>query len=208
MLFRSPIPTLTLAPSGQVVFLPDGGDGPALPDRLAARIGDAFHEGAAAGLLHLAAEELTTPLPSEFAFWRDFSRRCLTRLCRIAAGEAEEPGSAAPSPSPEEFLNIVETSPPLHGLEYLSPAVLENLWTALEDHTRSAASGAGGSVQDYLKNRNLLWNMVGRVVFHLAENRKNEERPFGFLVTFTTRLSGLAKPQFLPLGKEIGRAHV
>ncbi len=25
-----PIPTLTLTPSGQVVFLPDGGDGPAL----------------------------------------------------------------------------------------------------------------------------------------------------------------------------------
>lgn len=43
--------------------------------------------------------------------------------------------------------------------------------------------------------------MVGRVVFHLAENRKNEERPFGFLVTYTTHLSGLAKPQFLPLRK-------
>ena len=43
--------------------------------------------------------------------------------------------------------------------------------------------------------------MVGRVAFHLAENRKNEARPFGFLVTYTTRLSGLAKPQFLPLGK-------
>ncbi len=28
-----PIPTLTLTPSGQVVFLPDGGDGPALPEQ-------------------------------------------------------------------------------------------------------------------------------------------------------------------------------
>ncbi len=195
------IPTLTLTPSGQVVFLPDGGDGPALSDTAAARIGDAFHEGAAAGLLHLATAELTTPLPPDFAFWRDFSRRCLTRLCRIAAVESEGPDIAAPPPSPEEFLKIVETSPPLRGLEYLSSAVLENLWTALEDRTRSEAGRAGGNVQDYLKNRNPLWNMVGRVVFHLAENRKNEERPFGFLVTYTTRLSGLAKPQFLPLGK-------
>ncbi|MDP1989436.1 MAG: DEAD/DEAH box helicase [Syntrophales bacterium] len=196
-----PIPLLTLSPSGQVVFLPDGGDGPALPDAVAVRIGDAFHEGAAAGLLYLAATELTTPLPPDFAFWRDFARRCLTRLCRIAAVESEWPDIAALSPSPEEFLKIVETSPPLRGLEYLSPAVLENLWTALEDRTRSEAARAGGNVQDYLKNRNPLWNMVGRVVFHLAENRKNEARPFGFLVTFTTRLSGLAKPQFLPLGK-------
>ena len=107
-----PIPPLTLSPSGQVVFLPDGGDGPALPDAVAARIGDAFHEGAAAGLLHLAAAELTTPLPPDFAFWRDFSRRCLTQLCRIAAVESEGPDIAAPPPSPEEFLKIVETSPP------------------------------------------------------------------------------------------------
>lgn len=129
------IPILTLSPSGQVVFLPDGGDG------------------------------------------------------------------AAPPPSPEKLLKIVETSPPLMGLEYLGSAVLENLWTALVNRTRDEAGRAGESVQDYLKNRNSLWNMVGRVVFHLAENRKNEARPFGFLVTYTTRLSGLAKPQFLPLGR-------
>ena len=198
-----PVVTLAIAPSGQVVFLPDGGDGPTLPDEVAARIGEAFHEGAAAGLLHLAAAELATPLPPAFAFWRDFSRRCLTRLCQIAGAESEGelPDTAAPPPSPEELLRIVETSPPLRGLEYLSPAVLENLWTALEGGARDEAKRAGGNVQDYLKKRNPLWNMVGRVAFHLAENRKNEARPFGFLVTYTTRLSGLAKPQFLPLGK-------
>ena len=65
-----PNSTLALSPSGQVVFLSDGGDGPALPDTAAARIGDAFHEGAAAGLLHLATAELTTLLPPDFAFWR------------------------------------------------------------------------------------------------------------------------------------------
>ena len=196
-----PIPTLALAPSGRVVYLPDGGEGPALPEEVAARIGEAFHEGTAAGLLHLAAAELTTPLPPAFAFWRDFSRRCLTRLCQIAGAESEALDTAAPPPSREEFLRIVEASPPLRGLEYLSPAVLENLWTALEGRTRVEAGRAGGNIQNYLKNRNPLWNMVGRVAFHLVENRKNEARPFGFLVTYTTRLSGLAKPQFLPLDK-------
>jgi non-specific serine/threonine protein kinase len=196
-----PVATLALSPSGQVVFLPEVGDGPALPEEVAARIAEAFHEGAAAGLLHLAAAELATPLPPAFAFWRDFSRRCLTQLCRIAGVESEAPDTAAPPPSREELLRIVETSPPLRGLEYLSPEILKNLWTALEGRTREEANRAGGNVQDYLKKRNPLWNMVGRVAFHLAENRKNEARPFGFLVTYTTRLSGLAKPQFLPLDK-------
>ncbi|MFZ4440739.1 MAG: DEAD/DEAH box helicase [Syntrophales bacterium] len=197
------VATLAIAPSGQILFLPDGGDGPALPDPVVARISEAFHEGTAAGLLHLATAELTTPLPPAFVFWRDFSRRCLTRLCQIAGAETETETSetAAPSLSPEELLQIIENSPPLRGMEYLSPAILENLWTALEGDTREKAGLSGGNVQDYLKKCNPLWNMVGRVAFHLAENRKNEERPFGFLVTYTTRLSGLAKPQFLPLGK-------
>jgi len=172
-----PVATLALSPSGQVVFLPEVGDGPALPEEVAARIAEAFHEGAAAGLLHLAAAELATPLPPAFAFWRDFSRRCLTQLCRIAGVESEAPDTAAPPPSREELLRIVETSPPLRGLEYLSPEILKNLWTALEGRTREEANRAGGNVQDYLKKRNPLWNMVGRVAFHLAENRKNEARP-------------------------------
>jgi hypothetical protein len=38
-----PIVTLAIAPSGQIVFLPDGGDGPALPAEVAARIAEASH---------------------------------------------------------------------------------------------------------------------------------------------------------------------
>ena len=53
----------------------------------------------------------------------------------------------------------------------------------------------------YLKKLNPLWNMVGRVTFHLAENRKDNTRPFAFLATYTARLSGWARPQYLPLGK-------
>ncbi len=199
------IPTLSLLPSGHLVFLPDGGDGQ-LPDIIAGRIETAFHRGTAAGLFHLATAELTTTLPSTFSFWRDFSRRCLTQLCKVAAAEAQaEPsGGASTLPSEEELLQIVESSPPLSGLEYLNPSALAELWTALESFAGGEAARAGATIQDYLKTNNPLWNMVGRIVFHLAENRKNEARPFGFLVTYATRLSAQAKPQFLPLGRAFG----
>ena len=39
--------------------------------------------------------------------------------------------------------------------------------------------------------------------FNLAENRKDEEFPFAFLATYTTRLSAAAKAQHLPLGKAL-----
>ena len=39
--------------------------------------------------------------------------------------------------------------------------------------------------------------------FNLAENRRDEEAPFAFLATYTTRLSAAAKAQHLPLGKAL-----
>jgi non-specific serine/threonine protein kinase len=58
-------------------------------------------------------------------------------------------------------------------------------------------------VQEFLKRRHPAWNLVGRVHFNLAENRKDEEAPFAFLATYTTRLSAAAKAQHLPLGKAL-----
>ena len=61
------------------------------------------------------------------------------------------------------------------------------------------------SIQDFLKRRNPAWNLVGRVHFNLAENRKDEGAPFAFLATYTTRLSAHAKAQHLPLGAGAAR---
>ncbi len=58
-------------------------------------------------------------------------------------------------------------------------------------------------VQDFLKRRNPAWNLVGRVHFNLAENRKDPDAPFAFLATYTTRLSAQAKAQHLPLGQAL-----
>jgi non-specific serine/threonine protein kinase len=59
------------------------------------------------------------------------------------------------------------------------------------------------TVQEFLKRRHPAWNLVGRVHFNLAENRKDEGAPFAFLATYTTRLSAEARPQHLPLGKAL-----
>jgi non-specific serine/threonine protein kinase len=58
-------------------------------------------------------------------------------------------------------------------------------------------------VQEFLKRRNPAWNLVGRVHFNVAENRKDPDAPFAFLATYTTRLSAQAKAQHLPLGQAL-----
>ena len=55
----------------------------------------------------------------------------------------------------------------------------------------------------YLKACNPMWNAVGRVTFHLAENKRNPAYPFAFLATYTHRMSEQGKMQHLALGRAL-----
>ena len=59
------------------------------------------------------------------------------------------------------------------------------------------------SLQTYLKACHPAWNLVGRVYFNLAENRKDPEAPFAFLATYTSRLSAHGKAQHQPLSQAL-----
>ena len=89
------------------------------------------------------------------------------------------------------------------GAEYLTIEVLQWLWQELDTAFTQELIESGNSVQDFLKRRNPAWNLVGRVHFNLAENRKDDQAPFAFLATYTTRLSAQAKAQHLPLGQAL-----
>src|SRR5207248_5762768 len=93
--------------------------------------------------------------------------------------------------------------PPMVGAEYLTTDVLADLWRDMDTTFDAELAEARLSVQEFLKRRQPAWNLVGRVHFNLAENRKDEEAPFAFLATYTTRLSAAAKAQHLPLGKAL-----
>jgi non-specific serine/threonine protein kinase len=89
------------------------------------------------------------------------------------------------------------------GAEYVSWSVLEALWEALDAAFRLELRESKASVQDFLKRKSPAWNLVGRVHFNLAENRKDDAAPFAFLATYTTRLSAHAKAQHVPLGRAL-----
>jgi non-specific serine/threonine protein kinase len=90
------------------------------------------------------------------------------------------------------------------GAEYLTASVLRSLWQDLDSAFGLELSKSSCGVQEFLKRCNAAWNLVGRVHFNLAENRKDGATPFAFLATYTTRLSAHAKAQHLPLGQALG----
>ena len=75
--------------------------------------------------------------------------------------------------------------------------VLERLWQELDATLHAELQASGQPLGAYLKARHTAWNLVGRVHVHLAENRKDEQFPFAFLATYTTRLSAQGKAQQL-----------
>ena len=89
------------------------------------------------------------------------------------------------------------------GAEYLTPDVLRALWQDTATALTQSLAAAKTDLQSFLKGLNPAWNLVGRVHFNLAENRRDEEAPFAFMATYTTRLSAQAKAQHLPLGQAL-----
>jgi len=55
----------------------------------------------------------------------------------------------------------------------------------------------------FLKRRAPLWHQVGRVCFHLAENRRDEDYPFAFLATYAPSVSAGSRVQYQPLSQAL-----
>ena len=172
------------------------------PER-GARLEKAFIRGSGHGVLCLGADEVGTALPPVLSYWRELGARYVAALCALP-GVAE--GATKPRvsiPEKNELDQIATAVPPMIGAEYLTADVLADLWRSMDGAFDVELAEAKLSVQEFLKRRHPAWNLVGRVHFNLAENRKDEEAPFAFLATYTTRLSAAAKAQHLPLGKAL-----
>ena len=171
-----------------------------LEPRVAESLRAAAAQSSARVLLVLATRVLAVPLPPAGTYWREFGRRYLTRLCHTPDLAAAV--SLAP-PADEELVAFADTAPPMPGAEYLRAETLRGLWGELDALAFSEIRGTAGGAPAWLKAQNPLWHLVGRVTFHLAENKRDPERPFAFLATYTHRISEQAKPQYLPLGRAL-----
>jgi non-specific serine/threonine protein kinase len=182
-------PELCLSPGGRF-FLSD-----AAPPEL-----KAFERSAAEGFLALAARN--DPLPSSLAFGRAFARRYLTALCHAPRDEGEVL-PAVPFAAAADWTAWIESAPPFRGMEGLDLVCAERLWDDIHETVRRKVAAAEGGVDAFLQSVNPAWRTVGRVTFHLAENKKNPERPFAFMVTYASRLSEIGRVQHLPLKRAL-----
>jgi superfamily II DNA or RNA helicase len=202
-----------VSPSGEVHLDAHPPQANKAPARIASELAQDFRLGPGYAILQLAARYPGAVLPASVAFFRDAGALFLTRA-------AAAPGVAAlrglPPPA-GDLARLLHGAPPLTGGEYLNEQAMESLWNALRtslggdlERMETEASPAGnhpatpgGPLERWFKERNPAWHAVGRVCFHLAQNKEDQERPFAFLATYTTRLSREARPQHRPLGQAL-----
>ena len=192
---------LALTPSGHLfLWEAEGETKSAMPISLADSFRSAFKKDPCELLVNIAASPAEAPLPPALAFWRGLGERYLTALCHIP-----EPGEALfrPLPPPEDLATAIESAPAMRGAEYLRPETLSQWWKKLDEYVRAEIAAQEGGLAAWLRRRGSLWCRVGRVCFHLAENKRDPEYPFAFLATYAPKLLDGRRVQYVPLGRAL-----
>ncbi len=195
--------SLALGPTGRLRLEDDADAIDAdIPEALLRELRDSLAVSDAVGLVSLALPAWPAEMPATLAYWRN-----LARVFFRAVSHAEaEPGAAwgaLPPPSDDELVALVASAPPMVGLEFLTTERLRESWRELAGHVAEAAMSDPGGPLAWLRRVNPLAHLVGKVTFHLAENKRDPDRPFAFLATFAHKLSAGAKPQHRPLAEAL-----
>ena len=151
----------------------------------------------------LAGGKSAPDWPLSWMFWRDFGVRYLLILCQTQPNsERLEP---LPLPDASILVHLTLSIPPMPGAEYCTPDVLAAIWTDLDSWTLNSIAQHTEGLAGFLHQYAPLWRQVGRVCFHLAENKNDPEFPFAFMATYIPRLGKNARAQHLPLNQALSR---
>ena len=173
-----------------------------ISDRRLANVVKAFASSSAAGLFELAANRLDTTRSPSFVFWRDFAGRYLSNLCQVPDG-VNTIVPEIPPPESDELELLLSGIPPMPGAEYVSSDALKTIWQELDMWVHDEIRTSGKGLADFLTDRAPLWHQVGRVCFHLAENRRDPDYPFAFLATYAPGITSGGRVQYQPLSKAL-----
>ena len=183
---------IRLTPSGQLRWQAVSGE-PQPPEF--AKLQKSFEQDWPQGLFKLAADKCKTTNSLTLGYWQGLAEHYLTGLCHIP--ESADDIVVSP-PSDSVFSTLLLSAPPMSGGEYLALSVLRGIWISLSRWGNQAIASAGG-LANFLQTHAPKWHQVGRVCFHLAENKSNEAYPFAFLATYSTGFGSGGRVKHIPL---------
>ena len=148
-------------------------------------------------LLFLGFSDPGVFLPDSLDFWRRLSALFVLHL-RLTP-DLEELRHRVEIPLPEhEVSGLLETLPAMIGGEYINSRLMATSWSALTTSFTTSIEKFSGSVAEFIHHYSPNSHLLGRIYFHLVEN-KDDDAPFAFLATYSTRMGGQGQSKHLPL---------
>ena len=162
---------------------------------------ETFATGNGNGLLTLTQTEFSEAVPGKLYFKKIF----VERIRRLAATGEPADGKLAglfelTRPNESECAFQVLSAPPLTGAEYFDGALLLRFQQEFEQTLQGRFNSFSGTFTDFIRTLAPEWKNVGKVSFHLAENKGDATgtHPFAFMASFIYRADG-DRPKHLPL---------
>ncbi len=164
-----------------------------------------FSKGSGYGLLYLDVADGSFSELDGFSYWKDF---CRAYLSLFAATPHLEQHDFIQKPLrieiPEEELNrFLSTAPLMKGVEYVDAECLLSLWEEIQSAFHAQIRDYGKDIASFFAARHSSWSLLGRVCFHLVENKNSPDTPFAFLATYVHQVSNAGRSQHLPLSRAI-----
>ncbi len=167
----------------------------------AAPISKAFTRSVGEGLFTLAAKKDSTGLTPSLQYWRNFACKYLSERCLLAQTDPLQPDPVEPFTA-TETMPLLLSAPPMRGAEYLSASVLQDIRSLLDNWVCEQIRAIGG-LDALLAKKAPQWHQVGRVCFHLAENKNDPDYPFAFMATYAPELSEQGRIRHQPLSRAL-----
>lgn len=139
------------------------------------------------------------------AFWHALAAELVFPLCHAALPEDPSAGEAAAlAQIPFSAKALMDSAPPMPGGEYLNEGALRGIWGKLVAWCVDKINLHGG-IAPFLEYYAPGCRQIGRIFFHLGENKLDNARPFAFLATCATGFNEKGRLRHAPLAQAIKR---
>ncbi len=147
--------------------------------------------------LFLGFNDHNISLSPSLNFWRQFSALFVDHL-RLSPDLEELRQDIQVNVSTDELNHLLAIVPAMFGAEHVTASLLTSLWQDLHDIFARIIGEYSGSVAEFIHQFSPDSNLLGRIYFHLVEN-KDGEAAFAFLATYSTHIGTEGESRHLPL---------
>ena len=162
------------------------------------KIHEFYQDDYLTALFYLGACDRDTPLSSSLAFWREFAHAYIERI-RLNPGIEQSRERLSVVADQARLGELVEQTPFMQGAEYITADLLEEYWDRLHGFFQTQIESFKGSVEEFFHQYAPGVHLVGKIYFHLVENRDNKDYPFAFMATYAHGISERGESQHKPL---------